>query len=212
MPRALGRDQLQRPARDLLEAELFGHVKGAFTGAIQNRVGRFEEAQGGTLFLDEIGDLAMGLQAKLLRVVQEREMQRLGSSETVRLNVRLIAATNCDLAERVAQGRFREDLYYRLNVVPIQMPPLRQASGYLPVWRRISCEKFAARKISPAKSLSPEAVDGCAQYPGREMSANWRMLWRWRWCSAAKGTRLDAGDFPLPAAARNPTASAAVLS
>src|SRR5689334_17607256 len=110
----------------LLEAELFGHVRGAYTGAMQNRTGRFEQAQGGTLFLDEIGDLPLELQAKLLRVLQEREFQRLGSSETIALDVRFVAATNCDLVQRIAQGRFREDLYYRLNVVPIHLPALRQ--------------------------------------------------------------------------------------
>ena len=193
---------------NLLEAELFGHVKGAFTGAIQNRVGRFEEAQGGTLFLDEIGDLAMGLQAKLLRVVQERELQRLGSSETVRLNVRLIAATNCDLAERVAQGRFREDLYYRLNVVPIQMPPLRQRRPDIPGLAAHFVRKICRQEDLPCKSLSPEAVERLAQYswPGNVRQLENAVEMAVVLCG--ERDRLDAGDFPLPAAARNPTASA----
>ena len=193
---------------NLLEAELFGHVKGAFTGAIQNRVGRFEEAQGGTLFLDEIGELARGLQAKLLRVVQEREMQRLGSSETVRLNVRLIAATNCDLAERVAQGRFREDLYYRLNVVPIQMPPLRQRRPDIPGLAAHFVRKICRQEDLPCKSLSPEAVERLAQYswPGNVRQLENAVEMAVVLCG--ERDRLDAGDFPLPAAARNPTASA----
>ncbi|MCX6619630.1 MAG: sigma-54 dependent transcriptional regulator, partial [Acidobacteria bacterium] len=110
---------------NLLEAELFGHVRGAFTGAIQNRIGRFEQANRSTLFLDEIGDMPIDLQAKLLRVLQEREFQRLGSSETIKIDVRMVAASNVDLVECIRQGRFREDLYYRLNVVPLHMPPLR---------------------------------------------------------------------------------------
>src|ERR1700722_6429256 len=118
---------------NLLEAELFGHTRGAFTGAMQNRVGRFEQAHGGTLFLDEIGDLPLDLQAKLLRVLQEREFQRLGSSETVRTDVRLVAATNCGLMDRIEEGRFREDLYYRLSVVPLAMPALRQRRLDIPI-------------------------------------------------------------------------------
>jgi len=186
---------------NLLEAELFGHVKGAFTGAIHNRVGRFEEAQGGTLFLDEIGDLALDLQAKLLRVVQEREFQRLGSSETVRLDLRIVAATNCDLLRRVGEGRFREDLYYRLNVVPLHLPPLRQRPADVPVLARHFVQKICRFEQLPSKTLAPEAVarlSGCS-WPGnvRQLENAVEMA------VALSGHRelLTAGDFPLPAPA-----------
>jgi sigma-54 specific flagellar transcriptional regulator A len=118
---------------DLLESELFGHEKGAFTGALSTRVGRFEFAEGGTLFLDEIGDMSLQMQVKLLRVLQERSFERVGSNKTIRCNVRIIAATHRDLDAAIAAGRFREDLYYRLNVFPIQMPPLRDRLDDLPV-------------------------------------------------------------------------------
>jgi DNA-binding NtrC family response regulator len=189
---------------NLLEAELFGHVRGAFTGAIQSRAGRFEDAQGGTLFLDEIGDLALGLQAKLLRVVQEREVQRLGSSETIRLDVRLVAATNCDLEQRVEQGRFREDLYYRLNVVPLHMPPLRQRRVDIPGLAAHFVRKICRMEDIPCKSLAPEAAQRLCQYrwPGnvRQLENAVEMA------VALSGERelLDAEDFPLPAAGRAP--------
>lgn len=118
---------------DLLESELFGHEKGAFTGALSTRVGRFEFAEGGTLFLDEIGDMSLQMQVKLLRVLQERSFERVGSNKTIRCNVRIIAATHRDLDAAIIAGRFREDLYYRLNVFPLQMPPLRERLDDLPV-------------------------------------------------------------------------------
>src|SRR5579859_2724190 len=118
---------------DLLESELFGHEKGAFTGALSTRLGRFEFAEGGTLFLDEIGDMSLQMQVKLLRVLQERTFERVGSNRTMRCNVRIIAATHRDLDSAISAGRFREDLFYRLNVFPIQMPPLRERLEDLPV-------------------------------------------------------------------------------
>jgi len=144
---------------NLLEAELFGHVRGAFTGAVQNRAGRFEQAQGGTLFLDEIGELPLDLQAKLLRVLQEREYQRLGSSDTIKTDVRVIAATNCKLLEKIDQGTFRQDLYYRLNVVPLHMPPLRQRRQDIPDLARHFVEKICRFEEIPLKRLIPEAID-----------------------------------------------------
>ena len=118
---------------DLLESELFGHEKGAFTGALSTRLGRFEFAEGGTLFLDEIGDMSLQMQVKLLRVLQERSFERVGSNRTIRCNVRIIAATHRDLDAAIGAGRFREDLFYRLNVFPVQMPPLRERLEDLPV-------------------------------------------------------------------------------
>ena len=143
---------------NLLEAELFGHVKGAFTGAVQHRVGRFEQAHRSTLFLDEIGDLPLDTQTKLLRVLQEREFQRLGSSDTVRVDVRLIAATNTDLPQRVRDGRFREDLFYRLKVVPISTPPLRERLEDVALLANHFVEKICRQEEIPMRRLTPEAV------------------------------------------------------
>lgn len=144
---------------NLLEAELFGHLKGAFTGAVNQRAGRFEQADKGTIFLDEIGDLPIELQAKLLRALQEREVQRLGSSETIKVDVRVIAATNVDLLERVHQGKFREDLYYRLHVVPITMPALRQRRGDIPQLVAHFLKKVCDAEALPLKRVTPEALE-----------------------------------------------------
>jgi DNA-binding NtrC family response regulator len=149
---------------NLLESELFGHVRGAFTGAINQRVGRFEQANGSTLFLDEIGDMPPELQAKLLRVLQEREFQRLGSSETMRVDVRVVAATNADLLERVRQGRFREDLYYRLNVVPIHLPPLRSRRGDTAALTYHFIQKICRLEDLPLKQISREALSQLTAY------------------------------------------------
>ncbi|MGO9260744.1 MAG: sigma-54 interaction domain-containing protein [Bryobacteraceae bacterium] len=183
---------------NLLEAELFGHVRGAFTGAHQSRTGRFEQAHGGTLFLDEIGEMPLDLQAKLLRVLQEREFQRLGSSETVRVDVRVVAATNCHLGERMDEGRFREDLFYRLNVVPIHMPPLRARREDIPALAAHFARKICAAERIPLKRLTGEAVDylGAYAWPGnvRQLENAVEMA------IALSGERLPLGpaDFPLP--------------
>ena len=143
---------------NLLEAELFGHVKGAFTGASSHRVGRFEQAHKSTLFLDEIGDLPLDMQTKLLRFLQEREFQRIGSSETVKVDVRVIAETNIDLAARVRTGKFREDLYYRLNVVPIETPPLRERLEDIPLLAEHFVRKICALEGIPIRCLTPQAI------------------------------------------------------
>jgi len=188
--------------RELLEAELFGHVKGAFTGASQDRVGRFEQAQSGTLFLDEIGDLPLDLQTKLLRVLQEREFERVGSSKTLKADVRVIAATNADLPARIREGRFREDLYYRLNVVPLEMPPLRDRPEDLGLLLRHFVTKICQMEGLPEKSVSRETLDHLADYswPGnvRQLENAVEMA------IAFSGDRagLMPSDFPLPRAAR----------
>jgi DNA-binding NtrC family response regulator len=127
----------------LLEAELFGHVRGAFTGAVGARQGRFEQAHKGTLFLDEVGTMSTALQMKLLRALQEREFERVGDSQTIKVDVRVIAATNSNLATMVAEGSFREDLFYRLNVIPIQLPPLRERRDDIPVLARHFLDKYS---------------------------------------------------------------------
>src|SRR5579871_4734818 len=150
---------------NLLEAELFGHVKGAFTGAIGQRVGRFEQAHKSTIFLDEIGEMPLELQAKLLRVLQERELQRLGSSETIKVDVRVIAASNANLPEMVRQGKFREDLFYRLNVVPLEMPPLRKRPADIPLLVEHFTSKVCQNEGIPLKKITPKTFDRLAQMP-----------------------------------------------
>jgi formate hydrogenlyase transcriptional activator len=153
---------------DLLESELFGHEKGAFTGAIAQKIGRFELADKGTLFLDEIGDIPQALQPKLLRVLQEQEFERLGSTRTHQVDVRLVAATNRDLAEMVNHGQFRSDLYYRLNVFPVQLPPLRERPEDIPALVTHFVERFGRRMGREINQIPPETLSALSayQWPG----------------------------------------------
>ncbi len=158
---------------DLLESELFGHVKGAFTSAFTDKPGKFEVANGGTIFLDEIGNMPQQLQVKLLRVLQEHEIERVGSSQKIHLNIRLISATNIDLQEQVKMGQFREDLYYRLNVIPIHLPPLKERRGDIPQLARFFTDKICKEMKRPQISISADAIQAMETYawPGnvREM-------------------------------------------
>jgi formate hydrogenlyase transcriptional activator len=148
----------------LLESELFGHEKGAFTGAIAQRIGRFELAHRGTIFLDEVGDIPLELQPKLLRVLQEQEFERLGSVRTTRVDVRVVAATNVDLAQKVAANQFRSDLYYRLNVFPITIPPLRERKEDIPVLVRYFAQKYARRMKKPVEAIPMKAMAALTEY------------------------------------------------
>src|SRR6476659_2239726 len=147
----------------LLEAEIFGHVRGAFTGAIGNRQGRLEQAHRGTLFLDEVGTMSPGLQMKLLRVLQEREFERVGDSHTIKVDVRVIAATNTELGRMVGDGQFREDLYYRLNVIPVHIPPLRERRDDIPLLVQHFLEKFRSGGAA-AMTVSQEAMRQLMSY------------------------------------------------
>ena len=189
----------------LLESELFGYEKGAFTGANLSKPGKFELADKGTLFLDEIGDVPPATQVKLLRVLQEREFERLGGTKTVKVDGRLIAATNRDLREALEQRTFREDLYYRLNVVPIDIAPLRQRKEDIPELVNLFISRFAGDSGKPVEDISPEAMQILLNYhwPGnvRELQNIIE-----RGCALAKGTVLEASDIHLdvrPAKASN---------
>jgi DNA-binding NtrC family response regulator len=190
---------------NLLESELFGYERGAFTGAATSKPGKFELADKGTLFLDEIGDVPPATQVKLLRVLQEREFERLGGTRTIKVDVRLIAATNRDLRAALEEGTFREDLYYRLNVVPIDIAPLRERKEDIPDLVNLFISRFAGDSGKPVESITPEAMQILVNYhwPGnvRELQNVIE-----RGCALAKGNVLDAADIHLdlrPAKAAN---------
>ncbi len=188
---------------NLLEDELFGHVKGAFTGAHQHRIGRFEQANHGTLFLDEVGNMSLDLQVKLLRVLQEREFQRVGGTTTIKVDVRIIAATNGDLQEKVRRGEFREDLYYRLNVIPIHILPLRQRREDVTPLVAHFLRKYCIEQKVQIKEICPEAMKGLVSY---EWPGNVRQLENaMEMAVALSGDRvqLNTGDFPIMASSGN---------
>jgi len=187
-------------AAGLVESELFGHVKGAFTGAIDRRVGRFELADGGTLFLDEVGELPLETQVKLLRVLQEREFEPVGSSRSLRVDVRVIAATNRDLAEAVRAGRFRADLFYRLNVFPIEVPPLRERRTDIPQLATFFVSRFARKFGKRVEAVSKETLDRLMAYP---WPGNIRELQNVieRAVVLSSGPSLELGSELLPASA-----------
>jgi len=184
---------------NLLEDELFGHVKGAFTNAHQHRIGRFEQANHGTLFLDEVSNMPMDLQVKLLRVLQEREFQRVGSATTVKVDVRIVAATNGDLLDAVEKGDFRGDLYYRLNVIPIRVPPLKQRQDDIPSLVAHFTRKYCVDQNLMLKHVSHDAMKNLMAY---EWPGNVRQLENAvEMAVALSGDRdlLDAEDFPVVA-------------
>jgi DNA-binding NtrC family response regulator len=193
----------------LLESELFGHEKGAFSGAVAARKGKFEQAEGGTLLLDEIGEMDPRLQAKLLRAIQEREIDRLGGTHPVKVDVRILAATNRDLATEAARGRFREDLYFRLNVVQLRIPPLRErAEDILPL-AGFFCERYAKVNGLPRRSLSPQARAMLLAHP---WPGNVRELENaiHRAVLLAEGDEIGADAIELSAAPPRPAAEAAL--
>jgi formate hydrogenlyase transcriptional activator len=197
----------------LLESELFGHEKGAFTGAIAQKVGRFELASEGTLFLDEVGDIPLELQPKLLRVLQEQEFERLGSTRTIRVDVRLVAATNRDLGQMVADGCFRGDLYYRLNVFPIVVPPLRERPDDIPELVRHFTHRFARRMGRRIESIPTATMDALARYcwPGnvRELQ---NVIERAVILSPGKSLQVPLADLQLQTQPSQPTIETVTLA
>ena len=183
-------------AESLIESELFGHERGAFTGANQRKLGRFELAQGGTLFLDEIATLKGELQVKLLRVLQEREIERVGGTHPIKIDVRIVAATNADLKDAVARGAFREDLYYRLNVVSIDVPPLAQRADDIPLLVEHFVHRYSRECNKPVDELSPEVLTALREY---EWPGNVRELQNVieRAVVLAEGPVIQLSDLPL---------------
>ncbi len=159
-------------AENLLESELFGHVKGSFTGAIRDKLGRFEMANGGTIFLDEIGDITPNMQLKLLRVLQEGEFERVGGTETIKVDVRIIAATNRNLKDMMMKGQFRQDLYYRLNVIPLEVPPLRERKDDIPLLITHFLEKFNKQFNKKIDFIEDEAMRYLQNYTCPGISVN----------------------------------------
>jgi Nif-specific regulatory protein len=199
-------------APGVLESELFGHEKGSFTGAMQRRPGRFELADGGTLFLDEVGDLPMDVQIKLLRTIQEREFERVGGSETIKVDVRLVSATNRNLEKMIEDNEFREDLYYRLNVFPINLPPLRDRLEDLPVLATHFTTKFARQMGTPPAGVSAEALQRLREY---QWPGNVRELENIieRAMILARGAELAAAHLDFGRRAQSaPSASGAVAA
>jgi DNA-binding NtrC family response regulator len=182
----------------LLESELFGHVRGAFTGAIGNRQGRLEQAHKGTLFLDEVGTMSAALQMKLLRVLQEREFERVGDSHTTRVDVRVIAATNSDLGKMVADGLFREDLFYRLNVIPVQLPALRDRKEDIPLLAQHFLEKFAAASVPSrgAVTVSQEAIRRLMAYAWPGNVRQLENAVERAFAISSGRPQIEAGDLP----------------
>jgi DNA-binding NtrC family response regulator len=188
----------------LLESELFGHERGAFTGATQRKLGKFELAQGGTLFLDEIGSLKPDLQVKLLRAIQEREIERVGGVSRLKIDVRIVAATNADLRRAVASGAFRDDLYYRLNVVPVHVPPLRERRGDIPALVEHFLRKAAARSGKRVTALAPDVLRTLGDYhwPGNVRELENLVE---RFVVLAEGPVVEARDLPLDLLLGDPT-------
>jgi DNA-binding NtrC family response regulator len=186
----------------LLESELFGHVRGAFTGAHTSKQGLFEKASGGTLFLDEIGDMGLGLQSKLLRVIQDREIRPVGSTQTVKVDVRIVAATNKDLASEIEEGRFREDLFYRLNVIPLYIPPLRERPEDIP-----ALVDHFVRKHSDGghRTISPEAMQRLAVCPWKGNARELENVIE-RALALSDASQIGPQDLPLGAVAAPPDA------
>ncbi|WP_077729684.1 sigma-54 dependent transcriptional regulator [Methylocaldum sp. 14B] len=198
---------------NLIESELFGHKKGSFTGAIADKRGLFEEAEGGTLFLDEVGELPLPLQVKLTRVLQERAVRRIGEAEERPVDVRILAATNVDLKEAVKEGKFREDLFYRLNIFPIRLPPLRERREDIPLLAALFLERHGRQQKSPVTGFTPEALSALMRYdwPGnvRELqNAIERAL------AVSDGPRIGMGALPeeMPEAGGTPRISSAAGS